>query len=89
MDVSMETESMRLLETLLGIPAAERSAWLVDQRLAANVAARVNELLGAEDMLGTFGEEHDAHCAGADLAHQPPCAEDIARIGQGRGKLSG
>ncbi len=54
MDISIETESIRLLETLLGVPASERSAWLDDQRLAANVAARVRELLGAEDMLGMF-----------------------------------
>lgn len=54
MDVSIETESMRLLETLLGVPAAERSAWLDGKRLAAHVAARVKELLGAEHKLGTF-----------------------------------
>lgn len=77
MDVSMETESMRLLETLLGIPAAERSAWLVDQRVAANVATRVNELLGAEDMLGTFLAEPLAPTLPGHLSAPLPAAGDV------------
>ena len=54
MNHSVEIEALRILESLLELPEAERSRWLDTQTLEARVAQRVRALLLTAQSTGRF-----------------------------------
>ncbi len=79
MDLEIEIEAMRVLESALALPPDERMAWLTVQSLPAAVIARARDLLAAAPDTRDFLETPALSAAPASFAPMMP--QPGARLG--------